>query len=215
MVLRITLAAALVAAVAFALHHPAPRGAIETAALPAPSPSSSLLAEPREARRARRLTPGGDVVVYVAGAVRRPGLYHLQFGDRYARAVELAGGLSSQADAAGVNLAQPAGDGDEVDVPAAGQAERVSPAGAPRPAPRTFTSRGERRPQRGRRGRARGGSRNRAGDRPAGRRASPTGRPFRISRRAARRSRHDAEPPGARSAVSAPTLKVIPRQAAH
>ncbi len=125
MVLRITLAAALVAAVAFALHHPAPRGAIETAALPAPSPSSSLLAEPREARRARRLTPGGDVVVYVAGAVRRPGLYHLQFGDRYARAVELAGGLSSQADAAGVNLAQPAGDGDEVNVPAAGQAERV------------------------------------------------------------------------------------------
>src|ERR1700722_6852282 len=133
MVLRITLAAALVAAVAFALHHPAPRGAIETAALPAPSSSSGLLAGPREARRPRRLTPGGDVVVYVAGAVRRPGLYHLQLGDRYARAVELAGGLSPQADAAGVNLAQPAGDGDEVDVPAAGHAERVHPQGAHRP----------------------------------------------------------------------------------
>lgn len=125
MILRITLAAALVAAVAFAFHHPAPRSAIETAALPAAPASASPLADRRQAHRPRQPAQSGEVVVYVAGAVRRPGLYHLQFGDRYARAVELAGGLSPQADAAGVNLAAPAGDGDEVDVPAAGQAAAV------------------------------------------------------------------------------------------
>jgi competence protein ComEA len=125
MILRITLAAALVAAVAFAFHHSAPRSAIETAALPAAPASASPSADPRQAHRPRHPAQSGEVVVYVAGAVRRPGLYHLQFGDRYARAVELAGGLSPQADAAGVNLAAPAGDGDEVDVPAAGQAPAV------------------------------------------------------------------------------------------
>ncbi|HEX3370603.1 MAG TPA: ComEA family DNA-binding protein, partial [Candidatus Cybelea sp.] len=111
-----------VAAVAFAFHHPAPRSAIETAALPAAPASASPLADRRQAHRPRQPAQSGEVVVYVAGAVRRPGLYHLQFGDRYARAVELAGGLSPQADAAGVNLAAPAGDGDEIDVPATGQA---------------------------------------------------------------------------------------------
>ncbi|HEY6486166.1 MAG TPA: ComEA family DNA-binding protein [Candidatus Cybelea sp.] len=125
MILRITLAAALVAAVAFAFHHRAPRSAIETAALPAAPASAAPAADPRQAHRPRHPAPSGEVVVYVAGAVRRPGLYHLQLGDRYARAVELAGGLSPQADAAGVNLAAPAGDGDEVDVPAAGQGASV------------------------------------------------------------------------------------------
>jgi competence protein ComEA len=125
MIVRITLAAILVAAVAFAFHHRAPRSAIETAALPAAPARALPFADPGRAHRPRHPGPSGDLVVYVAGAVRRPGLYHLQFGDRYARAVELAGGLSPQADAAGVNLAAPAGDGDEVDVPAAGQAARV------------------------------------------------------------------------------------------
>jgi competence protein ComEA len=72
-------------------------------------------------RAARRSAPSGDLVVYVAGAVKRPGIYHLHLGDRYARAVELAGGLGPGADAAGVNLAAPAADGDEVNVPVAGQ----------------------------------------------------------------------------------------------
>jgi competence protein ComEA len=125
MIVRITLAAVVVAAVAFALHHRAPRSAIETAALPAPPASALPFADPRPAHRSRHPGPSADLVVYVAGAVRRPGLYHLQFGDRYARAVELAGGLSPQADAAGVNLAAPAGDGDEIDVPVAGQTARV------------------------------------------------------------------------------------------
>jgi competence protein ComEA len=61
------------------------------------------------------------IVVYVAGAVRKPGLYRLHPGDRNAQAVALAGGLSASADAAGVNLAARAQDGDEVYVPRAGE----------------------------------------------------------------------------------------------
>jgi len=59
--------------------------------------------------------------VYVAGAVKKPGLYHLRSGDRNAQAVADAGGFSNLADAGGVNLAQHAGDGDEVYVPAVGE----------------------------------------------------------------------------------------------
>ena len=66
------------------------------------------------------------MVVYVTGAVKRPGLYQLRAGDRYARAVELAGGLEASADSDGVNLAQRASDGDEIDVPAAGATTRSS-----------------------------------------------------------------------------------------
>ncbi|MBV8356272.1 MAG: ComEA family DNA-binding protein, partial [Candidatus Eremiobacteraeota bacterium] len=66
-----------------------------------------------------------DVVVYVAGAVKRPGLYHLRGGQRDAQAVALAGGFTSGAENGGVNLAQRAEDGDEIYVPAAGETRHV------------------------------------------------------------------------------------------
>lgn len=121
MIVRIAVAGALVGAIALALHHPAPRSTLATASLPAPSAALPVAADSGRPSRARRAPPAGDIVVYVAGAVRRPGLYHLHPGDRFAQAVDLAGGLTPQADAAGVNLAQPANDGDEVDVASAGE----------------------------------------------------------------------------------------------
>jgi competence protein ComEA len=127
MILRIALAAAVVAAIAFALHRPAPRAPLETSSLPAATASVPLPADSIPPNRVRRIPAPADLVVYVTGAVRRPGLYHLHFGDRYARAVELAGGLTPEADQAAVNLAQPAGDGDEVDVAAVGAAVKKSP----------------------------------------------------------------------------------------
>ena len=62
----------------------------------------------------------GMVVVDVAGAVRRAGLYRLPQGARIADAIARAGGASGRADTGLVNLAAPLADGEQVLVPARG-----------------------------------------------------------------------------------------------
>jgi len=62
------------------------------------------------------------LVVDVAGAVMRPGLYHLAPGTRIADAVAAAGGATAKADTTLVNLAAPLADGEQVLVPARGSA---------------------------------------------------------------------------------------------
>ena len=77
-----------------------------------------------------------ELVVDVVGAVRRPGLYHLREGTRIADAVAAAGGTIAKADPAGVNLAAPLADGEQVVVPGSGAAAALSPpAGASPSAP--------------------------------------------------------------------------------
>src|SRR3954471_7634215 len=58
------------------------------------------------------------LVVYIVGAVGRPGLYRVASGSRVADAVARAGGLTRRADPAGVNLAAPVADGEQLVVPA-------------------------------------------------------------------------------------------------
>lgn len=65
----------------------------------------------RSGERARRL------LVHVVGAVRRPGLYRLAEGARYADAVRAAGGATADAAVDQVNLAAPVADGLQVIVP--------------------------------------------------------------------------------------------------
>jgi competence protein ComEA len=60
---------------------------------------------------------GGRVLVHVAGAVRRPGVYALRSGARVADAVERAGGARAKADLSAVNLAAKVEDGRQVLVP--------------------------------------------------------------------------------------------------
>ncbi len=67
------------------------------------------------------------VVVYVAGDVQHPGVYHLAAGTRVVDAVRLAGEAKPDADLIAVNLAEPLRDGAEIAVPAKG--ERVAARG--------------------------------------------------------------------------------------
>lgn len=62
-------------------------------------------------------TAAPKLVVHVAGAVRRPGLYRLAEGKRVADAVARAGGATAPADTAAINLAAPLADGMQVLVP--------------------------------------------------------------------------------------------------
>ena len=68
--------------------------------------------------------PGGagTVLVHVAGEVRRPGVYSVPRGGRVHDAVQLAGGLTSRAEQAGVNLVARVSDGQQVIVPRRGAA---------------------------------------------------------------------------------------------
>jgi competence protein ComEA len=67
--------------------------------------------------RAAPPAPPPPLVVDVAGAVRRPGLYRLPQGSRIADAVARAGGATAKAAVDGVNLAAPLADGEQIVVP--------------------------------------------------------------------------------------------------
>jgi len=112
---RRVLAGLLVAAVVvlvgsrFLLHGPSASSALER---PIVGSADVGPASPRGPASSPRL------VVYVVGAVRRPGLYRVSTGSRVADAVSRAGGLTRRADPAGANLAAPVADGEELVVPA-------------------------------------------------------------------------------------------------
>jgi competence protein ComEA len=85
---------------------------------------------PAEHRRSRRRTRGDDAapaaagaaLAYVAGWVARPGVYPVPPGARVRDLLAAAGGARGDADLVAVNLAAHVEDGDEVVVPARGEA---------------------------------------------------------------------------------------------
>ena len=84
------------------------------------------------------VAPGTMILVHVAGAVRRPGLYEIAGDARIADAIDLAKGPKPIADLSALNLAEPLTDGQKIDVPRRGE---DVPATAPlAPVPGSTTS---------------------------------------------------------------------------
>lgn len=92
-------------------------------------------------------TSGTEIVVHVAGAVKKPGVYHLQPGARNDDAIRAAGGFTGAANPDAINLAAHSEDGSQLYVPnrseqalggaapqrtvSASSAPSISPADAP------------------------------------------------------------------------------------
>lgn len=105
---------------------PSEAGAVVLAPVAA-SPSASGAGAP-----AVEASGAPDLVVYVCGAVRSPGVVRLSPGARVTDALEMAGGATADAELAAVNLAAPVADGQQIMVPERGQPVAApSAAGAP------------------------------------------------------------------------------------
>lgn len=90
---------------------------------------SSAIVRPGPASPSSASTPGavdagaGSVIyVHILGQVARPGLYTLHDGDRGVDIVAAAGGFTPDADPASLNLARFLSDGEQIVVPAVGEA---------------------------------------------------------------------------------------------
>ena len=96
----------------------------------APPPAAAIRVEDGDSR-------GGAVIVHVAGAVRRPGVYRMRPGARVDDAVGRAGGATGRADLSQVNLAAKVEDGRQVLVP---EKIRAASGGSPGTATATATT---------------------------------------------------------------------------
>jgi competence protein ComEA len=81
-------------------------------------------------RVARPVRAAPRLVVDVAGAVRRPGLYRRPRGPRVPAALAAAGGATPRADIGAVNLAAPLADGVQIVVPVRGAVAGAGVAGS-------------------------------------------------------------------------------------
>lgn len=121
----VALAVATVAVlvIAFLIFRPAPQHAASEedvgSAEASPGQEQHTAAE---ATSAAQSTESGTVVVHVTGAVHSPSVVSLRAGARVQDAVEEAGGLKEQADAEAINLARVLQDGEQIHIPARGEA---------------------------------------------------------------------------------------------
>ena len=114
-------------------HRPAEPGgeplfALSSAASPSAAAAAAAPASPSAGATA------AQVVVYLCGAVRRPGVYHLDQGARVADLLALGGGALAKAELQAINLAAPLTDGQQVVVPEKGAAGAVAAAAPAAPA---------------------------------------------------------------------------------
>ena len=84
----------------------------------------------KEKDEVQKVKIGGEIVVDVAGAVEKPGVYKIPSNSRIGDALVLAGGLAASADrewvAANLNLAQKLEDGEKIFIPDKSANQQVS-----------------------------------------------------------------------------------------
>lgn len=93
------------------------------------APSSPAATPDSGAGSATSTSNGAVIYVHILGQVNDPGLYALHDGDRGVDVVAAAGGLTAVADPASLNLARFLSDGEQIVVPAVGEAAPVGAAG--------------------------------------------------------------------------------------
>ena len=132
--------AAVVALVAFGAFVLRSRAAEPRIAPPATAPA--IASAPTGQISASPPVTGGvsgqSILVHVAGAVKRPGLYEMPAGARIADAIDLARGPRTNADLNAINLAEPLVDGQKLDVPKKGA--KVASTTTPTAVPTTTTT---------------------------------------------------------------------------
>ncbi len=105
------LCVAIVAGAAFAYARSLPKAVPESVATPLPAASGELTPG----------GPGGSIVVHIAGAVSKPGVYELPAGSRVIDGLTAAGGATAHADVSAINLARELADGERVYIPRKGE----------------------------------------------------------------------------------------------
>lgn len=98
-----------------------------------PSTAEMMTPTPTSAESTLPEVPDSGTLVHVLGAVETPGVYELGPNARVVDAIAAAGGLSEDADAAQINLARPAIDGEQIYVPKIGEIPPVAADVAPEP----------------------------------------------------------------------------------
>jgi competence protein ComEA len=92
------------------------------------SPSSAAATPGSRSSAAATALSGAVIYVHILGQINNPGLYPLHDGDRAVDVVAAAGGFTASADPASLNLARFLSDGEQIVVPAVGEAPPVSAA---------------------------------------------------------------------------------------
>lgn len=88
----------------------AERSSVETSA----KSSRRTESDSKQQKNSNTEKASAPMVIYVCGAVRRPGVYRLESGARVYQALQAAGGLTGQADEKSLNQAAPLEDGQQV-----------------------------------------------------------------------------------------------------
>ena len=117
----------VVICVSFGASRMRPVAPITLQSLPATAPPPAPIGDVK----APETPEATEIIVHVAGAVRRPGVVHAKPGARVDDAIRMAGGAKPNADLDRINLALKLVDGSQLKVPVRGQAVHAEP--RPRP----------------------------------------------------------------------------------